>query len=84
MHLSKEEVWEKCDELGYMEYIKENSTSCWIGGVTKECGVCEACQSRNQSYVSYVERKRLKDKQKGDEENCENVSSGIFKIMGAT
>lgn len=54
MWKNKAEVWEMADQLGQLEYIKENTLTCYNGIVSSGCEKCPACQLRNEGLQIYL------------------------------
>jgi 7-cyano-7-deazaguanine synthase len=55
MWLNKRETWQLADELGYFEYIRDNTLTCYNGVIGQGCGECPACELRNRGLRQYVE-----------------------------
>lgn len=54
MWKNKAEVWEMADQMGQLEYIQENTLTCYNGIVGSGCGECPACQLRNEGLQKYL------------------------------
>lgn len=50
---SKCEIWSIADRLGKLEYIYNNTYSCWRNE-KKECGECLSCKLKEKSYNEYI------------------------------
>lgn len=57
MALDKAAVWGLSDKLGVMQYVKENTLTCYNGVISDGCGECPSCILRNRGYTQYVEKK---------------------------
>lgn len=57
MWLDKAETWELADELRGLDYVRQNTLTCYNGIIADGCGECPACQLRNQGLQSYLDRK---------------------------
>jgi len=57
MYKDKSEVWELSDELGKLEYIRENTLTCYEGIIGDGCGKCPSCELRLNGYREYLLRK---------------------------
>lgn len=57
MWLDKSEVWELSDQLGKMDYIRNNTLTCYEGLVADGCGDCPACELRLAGFEKYMKRK---------------------------
>lgn len=53
MYLTKAETWRLADQLGYLEYVKQHTHSCYLG-VEGGCGECPSCQLRNTGLAAYL------------------------------
>lgn len=54
MDLNKSEVWAKADGLGYLEYVWENTITCYNGEMKQGCGDCPSCKLRNKALENYI------------------------------
>lgn len=55
MWLNKKETWQLADELGYFEYIRDHTLTCYNGIIGQGCGECPACVLRNRGLQQYME-----------------------------
>lgn len=55
MWLNKKETWQLADELGYFDYIREQTLTCYNGVIGQGCGECPACILRNRGLQQYLE-----------------------------
>lgn len=55
MRKDKSEVWEMADEMGRLEYIRDNTLTCYNGMIGDGCGECPACKLRNDGLQTYLE-----------------------------
>jgi 7-cyano-7-deazaguanine synthase len=53
MWLDKAQTWALADELGILNYIEENTLTCYNGIVGKGCGTCPACVLRARGLDAY-------------------------------
>jgi queuosine biosynthesis protein QueC len=58
MYLTKAETWALADELGYIDYIKKYTHTCYEG-VEGGCNDCPSCKLRIKGYNEYIQ---IKDK----------------------
>ena len=58
MHKTKADEWALADKLGLLEYINENTVTCYNGIPGKGCGKCPACKLRNRGLADYLREKR--------------------------
>lgn len=58
MHKTKADEWALADRLGLLEYINENTVTCYNGIPGKGCGKCPSCRLRNRGLADYLTRKR--------------------------
>lgn len=56
MYLTKKQTWALADELGYLDYIKDNTHTCY-NGVEGGCHQCPACLLREKGYEEYMAEK---------------------------
>lgn len=56
MYLTKAETWALADTLGYLDYIREHTHTCYMG-VVGGCGECPSCVLRDKGLMSYLESK---------------------------
>ena len=56
MYLTKKQTWALADELGYLDYIKDNTHTCY-NGVEGGCHQCPACLLREKGYEEYIAEK---------------------------
>ncbi|MEI3613239.1 7-cyano-7-deazaguanine synthase QueC [Pseudogracilibacillus sp. SO30301A] len=54
MWKDKSEVWEMADQMGRLEYIRENTLTCYNGIIGDGCGTCPACKLRNEGLQTYL------------------------------
>jgi len=55
MYLTKEQTWRMADELGVLEYISENTLTCYNGVIGSGCGECPSCKLRQRGYNAYLQ-----------------------------
>ncbi|MBO1198804.1 7-cyano-7-deazaguanine synthase QueC [Staphylococcus simiae] len=60
MWLDKAATWELSDELGVLDYIRNNTITCYNGVIGDGCGKCPSCQLRQRGLTQYLERKGAK------------------------
>lgn len=56
MYLTKAETWALADQLGYLDYIRLHTHTCY-NGVENGCGECPSCQLREKGLAEYLKRK---------------------------
>lgn len=56
MYLSKAQTWELADKLGYLDYVREHTHTCYLG-VVGGCGECPSCVLRNRGLEQYLASK---------------------------
>jgi 7-cyano-7-deazaguanine synthase len=54
MDLTKAQTWALADRLGALEYIAENTLTCYNGVVGRGCGACPSCVLRQRGYNEYL------------------------------
>ncbi|WP_345787930.1 7-cyano-7-deazaguanine synthase QueC [Desulfosporosinus meridiei] len=57
MWIDKAETWELADQLGHLEYVQENTLTCYNGIMGEGCGDCPACKLRNAGLKKYLAKK---------------------------
>lgn len=57
MWLDKAQTWELADNLGVLNYIRENTLTCYNGIIGDGCGECPACQLRSRGLDQYLAKK---------------------------
>jgi 7-cyano-7-deazaguanine synthase len=57
MWINKAKTWKLADELGKLDYIKQNTLTCYNGIVGDGCGECPSCKLRNEGYEKYLTEK---------------------------
>ena len=60
MFLTKEETWALADQLGVLEYVAENTVTCYNGVVGAGCGECPACVLRRRGLEVYLKNREGK------------------------
>lgn len=56
MYLTKAQTWQLADELGYLDYVREHTHTCYLG-VEGGCGDCPSCQLREKGLQQYLQQK---------------------------
>lgn len=54
MWLDKKETWALADELGRLDYVRENTLTCYEGVIGDGCGECPACELRHKGLEEYL------------------------------
>ena len=54
MWLTKAETWALADQLGKLDYIRENTLTCYNGIKGDGCGHCPACTLRRKGLEEYL------------------------------
>lgn len=57
MWLDKAQTWELADDLWVLNYIRENTLTCYNGIIGDGCGECPACQLRSRGLDRYLAKK---------------------------
>jgi len=57
MYLTKAQTWALSDELGYLDYIRKNTHTCYIGSIGG-CGDCPSCILREKGLQEYLQHKK--------------------------
>ncbi|PJG85128.1 7-cyano-7-deazaguanine synthase QueC [Conservatibacter flavescens] len=53
MYLTKAQTWALADELGYLDYIRQHTHTCYLG-VEQGCGTCPSCELREKGLQTYL------------------------------
>ncbi|MCX8617282.1 7-cyano-7-deazaguanine synthase QueC [Gilliamella sp. B2923] len=53
MYLTKAQTWEMADKLGYLDYIRQHTHTCYYG-VDGGCGQCPSCELRDKGLNEYL------------------------------
>lgn len=53
MYLTKAQTWEMADQLGYLDYVRQNTHTCYYG-VEGGCGKCPSCMLRDKGLQEYL------------------------------
>ena len=57
MWIDKADTWELADQLGRLEYVQQNTLTCYNGIMGIGCGECPACKLRSTGLKKYLEKK---------------------------
>ncbi len=57
MWLDKAGVWELSDQLGALEFVQNETLTCYNGIPSTGCGTCPACVLRNDGLEKYLSQK---------------------------
>lgn len=57
MDLTKEATWALADRLGVLEYVAENTLTCYNGVMGQGCGTCPSCVLRRRGYEAYLKKR---------------------------
>jgi 7-cyano-7-deazaguanine synthase len=57
MDMTKAETWALAERLGVLEYVLENTLTCYNGSVGRGCGECPSCVLRQRGYETYLKGK---------------------------
>lgn len=55
MWKDKSAVWKMANQLGYLDYIREKTLTCYNGIIGDGCGTCPACQLRNDGLKRFLQ-----------------------------
>lgn len=56
MYMTKAETWALADQLGYLDYIRQHTHTCY-NGIKGGCGECPSCLLRNKGLQEYLAQK---------------------------
>lgn len=57
MDLNKEQTWALADSLGVLDYVAENTLTCYNGVIGRGCGACPSCVLRRRGYEAYLAKR---------------------------
>ncbi|WP_413110602.1 7-cyano-7-deazaguanine synthase QueC [Thaumasiovibrio sp. DFM-14] len=57
MWLNKAETWALADQLGQLDFVRQQTLTCYNGVVGDGCGDCPACHLRQAGLNEYIEDK---------------------------
>lgn len=57
MWIDKADTWELVDQLGKLEYVQQNTLTCYNGIMGTGCGECPACKLRSAGLKKYLNKK---------------------------
>ncbi|XDF76819.1 7-cyano-7-deazaguanine synthase QueC [Aliivibrio fischeri] len=57
MWLNKAETWALADKYGKLDYVRNNTLTCYNGVIGDGCGDCPSCDLRKNGLDSYLENK---------------------------
>lgn len=60
MWLDKAQTWELSDELGVLDYVRQNTLTCYNGIIGDGCGECPACKLRQRGLHQYLNKKEMR------------------------
>ncbi|KAA1042417.1 7-cyano-7-deazaguanine synthase QueC [Macrococcus equipercicus] len=60
MWLDKTETWALADSLGQLEYVRNNTLTCYEGIIADGCGTCPSCLLRNNGLNAYMKERETK------------------------
>lgn len=62
MWLDKADTWELADRMNALDYVRQNTLTCYNGIKGDGCGECPACQLRQAGLDKYLSRRSAEDK----------------------
>jgi 7-cyano-7-deazaguanine synthase len=57
MWLDKKQTWALADELGYLDFVRNKTLTCYNGLIGDGCGTCPACELRKNGLNLYLHEK---------------------------
>lgn len=58
MWLNKADTWELADQMNALDYIRQNTLTCYNGIIGDGCGECPACKLRKAGLDKYLSRRK--------------------------
>lgn len=62
MYLTKAQTWALADDLGYLDYIRDETVTCYNGIKGDGCGTCPSCKLRAKGLNEYLQIKLEENK----------------------
>lgn len=56
MYMTKAETWALADQLGYLDYVRQHTHTCYYG-IKGGCGECPSCLLRDKGLKEYLAQK---------------------------
>lgn len=57
MWLDKSETWALADSMGKLDYVYDNTLTCYNGVIGEGCGDCPACKLRSAGFKKHLAKK---------------------------
>ncbi|MNN09557.1 7-cyano-7-deazaguanine synthase [compost metagenome] len=54
MWIDKKQTWALADQLGYFDFVRHNTLTCYNGIIGDGCGTCPACELRKNGLNLYL------------------------------
>ena len=61
MWIDKEQTWALADSMGKLDYVRENTLTCYEGIPGDGCGKCPSCLLRKQGLERYLSHKNQRE-----------------------
>ncbi|MEK4495697.1 7-cyano-7-deazaguanine synthase QueC [Ureibacillus sp. FSL W8-0352] len=58
MWLTKAQTWELADQLGVLDFVRNNTLTCYNGIIADGCGECPACKLRKRGLDEYLRSRK--------------------------
>lgn len=58
MWLTKAQTWELADQLGVLDFVRNNTLTCYNGIIADGCGECPACKLRKRGLEEYLRSRK--------------------------
>lgn len=58
MWIDKAQTWELADSFGKLDYVRNNTLTCYNGIIGDGCGECPACKLRKHGLDKYLDRRQ--------------------------
>lgn len=58
MCLTKAQTWELADQLGVLDFVRNNTLTCYNGIIADGCGECPACKLRKRGLEEYLRSRK--------------------------
>ncbi|MNC64068.1 7-cyano-7-deazaguanine synthase [compost metagenome] len=58
MWIDKKQTWALADKLGFFDFVRHNTLTCYNGIIGDGCGTCPACELRKNGLNLYLAERK--------------------------